>query len=191
MVAFTCELSVVVISTSAIAQLQLATMGFSLSAASVPELLIRELEYEYVGVRCDFLMGILAFILASALRVRFALRKSKRVSWVGMWLIFYCATSILAYSNSYTISYGGFTGLLRRRVLLQARLLSGRILAGPASMLSVVALAYAVFVGFGIVAARMLEVADSDGDGFISAQELMRYCLTLPRRLVRRLTDFR
>lgn len=76
-------------------------------------------------------------------------------------------------------------------MVLQSQLLSGRILAGPASILSVVALAYAVFVGFGIVAARMLEVADSDGDGFISAQELMRYCLTLPRRVVRRLTDFR
>lgn len=234
MVAFTSELSVVVISTSAIAQLQLASLGFSLSAASVPELLIRELEYEYVGVRCDFLSGILAFILASALRVRFALRKAKRVSWVGMWLMFYCATSMLTYSNSYVISCemrdglhapllglageghavdisplssppfsppplparvcgsdGGFTGLLRRRVVLQSQLLSGRILAGPASILSVVALAYAVFVGFGIVAARMLEVADSDGDGFISAQELMRYCLTLPRRVARRLTDFR
>jgi hypothetical protein len=191
MVAFTSELSVVVISTSAIAQLQLASVGFSLNAASVPELLIRELEYEYVGVRCDFLSGILAFILASALRVRLALRKSKRVSWVGMWLIFYCATSLLAYSNSNTISYGGLTGLLHRRVQLQSRLLSTRIMAGPASVLSVVALAYAVFVGLGIVAARMLEVADSDGDGFISAQELMRYCLTLPRRLVRRLTDFR
>jgi len=38
-----------------------------------------------------------------------------------MWLCIYCATSLLTYSNAYTISYGGFTGLLHRRLVLQVR----------------------------------------------------------------------
>lgn len=82
MIAFTSELSVVVLSTSAVAKLQLAATSHS--ATTLTELLIRELEYEYVGVRCDFNTGIFAFILAAALRVRFGLRKAKQLSWVGV-----------------------------------------------------------------------------------------------------------
>lgn len=119
MTAFTSELSVVVYSTSAIAKLQLSTTINQL-ASSLPDLLLRELEYEYVGVRCDFLFGILAFIVATALRVRFALRRSKQLSWAVMWMILFSAESLLTYSNSYVTSYGGFTALLIRRIYLQA-----------------------------------------------------------------------
>lgn len=52
MLAFTSELSCVFISTHAIAALQMTPMN--LYAGTLGELLIRELEYEYVGVRTGF-----------------------------------------------------------------------------------------------------------------------------------------
>ena len=143
MTAFTAELSVVVFATSAIAKLTLASTRMEMSAPSLTELLRTQLEYEYVGVQCDFLSGILSFLLASALRFRFALRKSQLLSLTGMWLIIYRATILLTYSNIHMLAEaGGFTALLRRRATLQLELMQQRLLAGPGSLLSIFALAY-------------------------------------------------
>lgn len=109
-------------------------------------------------MQCDFLSGILCFILASALRVRFALRKDHIFSNLAMWLVIYRATILLTYSNAYMMVDGGFTEMLRRRATTQLLLLGHKIRAGPGALLSVFALLYASYALVRIVSARIAQV---------------------------------
>lgn len=85
---FSSQVCVVFVSTHAIVKLQMT--GLNTLASSLHAMLLRELEYEYVGARCGFMTGLLAFLVAQALRTRLALRRTPDLSW--------CATSFLVAS---------------------------------------------------------------------------------------------
>ena len=77
--AFSSQVGVVFIATHAIVELQMTRMDST--ATTLSAMLRRELEFEYVGARCGFMTGLLAFVVAQALRVRMALRASSDLSW--------------------------------------------------------------------------------------------------------------
>ena len=80
--AFSSQLGVVFVATHAIVELQMTNLDTT--ASSLLALLQRDLEFEYVGARCGFMTGLLAFMLAQSLRVRLALRMSAELSWSAM-----------------------------------------------------------------------------------------------------------
>ena len=124
MASFSSELTCVFTATHAIAALQMTSID--LTAGSLSQMLIRELEYEYVGVRTGFTTGLLAFTAAQAIRVRYALRRSRDLSWCAMWFLISAACSLLTYNNATTLTYGGYTGLLSRWTLLHSQLICTR-----------------------------------------------------------------
>lgn len=83
---FTFTISSVFVATQATVRLQAIEAG-RLHATSVTALLVRELEFEYVAVRCEFILGLLAFVAAQSLRLRLALRKMRDLSMAAMFML--------------------------------------------------------------------------------------------------------
>ena len=79
-------------------------------------------EFQYVTVRATFMTGLLAFTFAQALRVRLATRKLKELSWAAMWFLLSSVGALLAYNNSQSITYGGYTGLVVKWVTMTRQL---------------------------------------------------------------------
>jgi len=119
---FTEELCCVFISTSAMMLLQSSSVDTV--ARSLVEMLVRELEYEYVSVRHHFITGVLSLMLAQALRARQALRFQPALARAAMFGIISSAASLLTYSNARTITYGGYVGMAWRFCVLHVQLVS-------------------------------------------------------------------
>lgn len=136
-------------------------------------MLIRELEYEYVGVRVGFTTGLLAFMVAQGLRARLALRRSKELSWCAMLFLLSAASALLAYNNSMTLFYGGYSGLLGRWASLHCSLLLRNFgLANPIVILSVGTFVLAMLLLLRLLAKTLIMDMDTDGDGRVSYAEL-------------------
>lgn len=69
---FALEMSTIFMATHVGVQLQSGSSDFSRELGSLIDLLVREVEYEYVAVRCQFVTGMLAYVVAQGLRVRYA-----------------------------------------------------------------------------------------------------------------------
>lgn len=118
---FTEEMSCVFISTSAMMMLQSGIAGDT-HANSLVEMLVREMEYEYVSVRHHFITGVLSLMVAQGLRARQALRFQPSLARAAMFGIISAAASLLTYSNTRTITYGGYVGMAWRFLVLHTRL---------------------------------------------------------------------
>ena len=190
LLAFSTEIACVFIASHAIVQLQMSSGISDLGKAASLIALMKspQYEYEYVSVRASFMTGLLAFTTAQALRARMALRRSKELSWAAMWLLLSSVATLLAYNNSQSITYGGYSGLAAKWLDMNAALFARQIsLFHPTPMIA------CVFLGLGVVSASaclyktILKLADNDADGQLSAEELSRFVLTLPRTLWRML----
>ena len=135
---FTEELSCVFISTGAMMMMQ--SGNINTVGRSVVEMLVRELEYEYVATRHHFITGVLALIIAQALRARQALRFQPALARSAMFGVIATAASLLTYSNARTITYGGYVGMAWRFCVLHSRLiLSSANLRYPMAICGLVA----------------------------------------------------
>ena len=63
-------------------------------ATNVVEMLVREFEWDYVAVRTQFVTGILAFILAQALRVYKTLHQREFLARSVMLFLLFCACQV-------------------------------------------------------------------------------------------------
>ena len=140
MIAFTSEVSTIFIATHAMTQLQ--TSKTNTAAESVVALLIRELEFELVGCRCQFVTGLLAFVLAQGLRLRLVFRRHAALAKASLCFLISTAFGLLTYHNAHSITYGGYSGLVRRWGQLSSRMLVLRV--SPRRPAALVALATAL-----------------------------------------------
>lgn len=101
--------------------IQLGAENFNARAGTLVDMLVREFEFEYVAVRAQFISGLLAYVLAQGLRVRFALRKYSDLAWAATFCLFSAAGRMLSYHNAHAISYGGYPGLVYRWAVLSTR----------------------------------------------------------------------
>ncbi|KAL1498750.1 hypothetical protein AB1Y20_014060 [Prymnesium parvum] len=171
--AFASQLGVVFVATHAIVQLQMTNLDST--AESLQALLRRELEFEYVGTRCGFMTGLLAFMLAQSLRVRMALRRSSELSWCAMYLLLASTFSLITYNNTRTINYGGYTGLVCRWAVLQFDLVLRSFRSGGvAAAISIVTFVGGLLVAMRLFSKTLLLHADRDGDGVVSFQEMFQ-----------------
>ena len=99
---------------------QLGAGGFDSEAKSLIDMLIREFEYEYCSVRAQFITGMLTFLLAQGLRVRYSLRRYADLSYCAMFCLFSAASGMLSYNNAHTVTFGGYPGLVKRWARLSA-----------------------------------------------------------------------
>mmetsp|Transcript_195 Transcript_195/g.376 ORF Transcript_195/g.376 Transcript_195/m.376 type:complete len:305 (+) Transcript_195:347-1261(+) len=103
---------------------------------SMVDFLIKNFEFEYATCRCHFVTGLLSFTVATALRVRYALRKYSDLSISGMCCLLTVATAMLTYTNANTITYGGYLNLLKRQLELSFKFLKARVRSGPLSLVT-------------------------------------------------------
>jgi len=104
---------------------------------SVVDFIIKEFEFEYTLVRCQFLTGLITFTIAQALRVRYILRKYYHLSISGMCCLLAAAAGMITYMNANTsIEYGSFTSLLQRHLILGTRFLVSGMQRGPMSLIT-------------------------------------------------------
>ena len=182
MLSFASSLSCVFISTHAITQMQV--LDINMYAATLGELFVREMEYEYVGVRINFTTGLLAFVMANALRVRLALRKSRELSWCAMWFLISACASMLAYNNSHTLSYGGYVGLLGRWNELHCELILSQLrLNHPIAVAVVITFFLATASLVKVISLLIVQNADTDGDGIVTSEELATFLRGIPVRV--------
>ena len=136
-------------------------------------LLTREFEYEYVAVRFQFVTGLLAFVCAFALRVRYALRKLHELSLAMMLIVLACGAEMIVYTNARTISYGGYDALAARWACLQwrhmIRLATPR---QPIALATALMLTGSCLFLLRAFYAVLVANADKDQDGAVSLQEL-------------------
>lgn len=137
LVSFALEVNVIFMTTQV--STQMATATFDGEATSLVALLIREFEFEYVTTRFQFVSGLLTYIMAQGLRVRYQLRKYTSLSYSAMMCMMCTAAGMLTYTNSQTISYGGFLGLFRRHFVLALRFISARLAQGPMALVTLAA----------------------------------------------------
>ena len=186
LLAFSTEISCVFIASHAIVQLQMSAGISEIGRAASLVALMKspQFEYEYVSVRAAFMTGLLAFTTAQALRARMALRRSKELSWAAMWFLLSAVAGLLAYNNSQSITYGGYTGLASKWLKMNAALLADRI-TQPTPVIA------ALMFSLGCIAAtrcfykQLLKLADDDADGRLSFQEITRFVRTGPSQLWR------
>ena len=138
-ISFGMEISVIFMATHVGVQLG-ASGGFDGYASSLVQFLVREFEYEYVSVRCQFISGVLAFLAAQALRVRYSLRRFPDLSICAMCCrLFTAAAGMLSYNNANTITFGGYSGLLLRWATLSFEFYAERCRLGkPMALFTVV-----------------------------------------------------
>ena len=178
---FSSELTCIFIATQAITALQMASVDI-LNCQSLREVLTSCMEYEYVGARAGFATGLLAFTVAQALRVRYALRRQFELSVSAMWFMLSASASLLMYSNANTISYGGYPGLLKRWAVLHSQLLISRLRVGyPVAIIALFSLLASAIIGARILWKLLLDEADTDRDGTISFAEALAISLRGPR----------
>lgn len=113
-------------------------MGRKDAHVSMIDFLINNFEFEYTTCRLHFVTGLLAFTVATALRVRYALRKYRNLSFSGMCCLLTTATGMLAYANANAITYGGYLSLARRQLELSAEFLKARATSGPLSAVTLI-----------------------------------------------------
>lgn len=105
---------------------------------SMVDFLLSNFEFEYATCRVHFVTGLLSFTIATALRVRYALRKYSDLSMSGMCCLLTAATGMLTYTNANTITYGGYVNLLKRQLELSAKFLMARVRSGPLSVVTAI-----------------------------------------------------
>ena len=150
--AFGMEISVIFMATHVGVQLG-AAGGFDPVGTSLVQMLIREFEYEYVSVRAQFITGVMAFVAAQALRVRYSLRRYEDLSFCAMFSLFSATFGMLSYNNAKTITFGGYGGLVQRWIKLSIQFYTERcslrrpmsIIAAVTSVLAVAFLVKAVY----------------------------------------------
>uniref|UniRef100_A0A7S0Q2C8 EF-hand domain-containing protein n=1 Tax=Coccolithus braarudii TaxID=221442 RepID=A0A7S0Q2C8_9EUKA len=168
---FCLEISCIFIATNV--GVQLSQGGDRMRAISMVALLTREFEYEYVAVRFQFVTGLLAFVCAFALRVRYTLRKLHELSLAMMLIVLACASEMVVYTNARTISYGGYDALAARWFKLHWRMIiSEATPSKPIALATALMLAASVFYLLGAFYALLVANADKDQDGAVSLQEL-------------------
>jgi len=141
---FTEEMSCVFIST--VAMMMLQSGNVQPFAASLVEMLVRELEYEYVSVRHHFITGVLSLMAAQALRVRQALRFQPALARAAMFGILSSAFSLLTFSNARAITYGGYMGMAQRFIVLHTQLIvSYSTLGHPLALLGLASTVAALY----------------------------------------------
>jgi len=155
--AFALEVNTIFMSTQV--STQLATSRFDAEAESLVSFLVREFEYEYVTIRLQFVSGLLAYVVAQGLRVRFILRKYMALSLSAMLCLFTAAFGMMAYTNANTITYGGFGGLLRRHCQLSAVFIADHLRDGPMPVITVLSTALAIAFAVASVAKSAPEIA--------------------------------
>ncbi|KAL7532664.1 hypothetical protein ACHAWF_004206 [Thalassiosira exigua] len=119
---------------------------------SMVDFLLKNFEFEYATCRAHFMTGLLSFTIATALRVRYALRKYNDLSMSGMCCLLTVATGMLAYTNANSITYGGYTNLMKRQIELASKFLLANFRSGPFSImttfLAILSLFYAISGSF-------------------------------------------
>jgi len=105
---------------------------------SMIDFLINNFEFEYTTCRLHFVTGLLCFTVATALRVRYALRKYSNLSISGMCCLLTTATGMLTYTNANAITYGGYVNLVRRHFVLTSQFLMARARSGPLSVVTAI-----------------------------------------------------
>mmetsp|Transcript_36567 Transcript_36567/g.64087 ORF Transcript_36567/g.64087 Transcript_36567/m.64087 type:complete len:306 (-) Transcript_36567:94-1011(-) len=103
---------------------------------SMIDFLIKNFEFEYATCRCHFVTGLLCFTVATALRVRYAMRKYSDLSMSAMCCLLTVATGMLTYTNANTITYGGYLNLVKRQLELSVNFLKARMRSGPLSIVT-------------------------------------------------------
>jgi hypothetical protein len=186
LLAFATEVSCIFVATHAIVSLQMSAGVSDIgTTTSLIALMKTRFEFQYVTVRATFMTGLLAFTTAQALRVRLATRKLKELSWAAMWFLLSSVGALLAYNNSQSITYGGYTGLVVKWAMMTWELLAS--LAAKANPVAVLALGS---FALGLVcAARALckiffEAADFNDDGILELADFRRLCAWLKGRLL-------
>lgn len=117
---------------------QLEAGNFNSKATSLIDMLIREYEYEYCSVRSQFITGMLTFLIAQGLRVRYSLRRYADLANCAMFCLFSAATGMLSYNNAHTVTFGGYPGLMKRWAQLTADFYGRRIdLRHPMALMTV------------------------------------------------------
>ena len=152
--------------------MRLGAGGFDPMATSVVALLVREFEKEYVSVRAQYLMGIIAFMAAQALRVCSAFREFKDLAAAACMFLVFASCEIIQSCNSNLVHFGNVGNLLKRWWELQwpsslqgwLGAMSGR----PMLVIGNGALTLAV-----VFTLRMVyKLVDEDGDGSITLDEV-------------------
>ncbi|KAL3816098.1 hypothetical protein ACHAXA_004523 [Cyclostephanos tholiformis] len=113
-------------------------IGVKKDPQSMVDFLIANFEFEYATCRFHFVTGILCFTFATALRVRYALRKYSDLSMSGMCCLLAVTTGMLTYTNAKTITYGGYVNLLKRQLQLSGRFLLAHVRSGPLSVITAI-----------------------------------------------------
>lgn len=148
----------------------------NLQAESVIGMLKRELEFEYVGTRSQFVTGLLAFVIAQGLRLRLVLRRHPALASAALCFLLSSAFGMLTYHNAHTISYGGYTGLLRRWSSMSLELITSRCAwHRPSAVTALITFTLSVLFGAKHVYNLLLENADSDGDGKLTGSEVLEW----------------
>ena len=153
-IAFGCELMTVFMGT--IAGCRMLGSHYNPMADSVVSMLVREFEFEYVAVRVQFVSGILAYLVAQALRVYKELHKKEFLARGAAFFLIYCAVECLCFFNGHLYLYGGYPQLLARYLSLAGAglLAKGGLLPLFGIMLLTAACVFMI-----------LSMIDADGDG--------------------------
>lgn len=188
---FSSTILCIFISTHAIVNLQ-CSAGVSgvTEATSLIAMMRSHFEFEYVSVRASFGTGLLAFVVAQALRVRYELRRAKEMSWAAMWLTLASAAFMVAYNNSKSITYGGYTGLVARWGRLSVQLLLERSsFAHPMPLVCAFLTAFGSAIAVRVALRLALDQLDEDKDGSVSWKEATGFVTNLPGRAWRLMTS--
>ena len=138
---------------------------FDPMATSAIALLVREFEWEYVTVRCQFMTGMLAYSAGQIIRIAYELHETVLLARSAMCFLAFATLNMLAFFNSHLVYYGSYTQLCRRfAVLTSAQMFSGRAL--PLLAMLCLAGASVFFVA---------SLADSDKDGNVTYDELVSF----------------
>ena len=106
--------------------------------SSMVDFLLNNYEYEYATCRFHIVSGLLSFAMATALRVRYALRKYYNLSISGMCCLLTVVAGTLTYTNANSITYGGYINLGKRQLELSAKFLMAHWRNGPLSVMTTI-----------------------------------------------------
>ena len=111
-VAFGFELSTVFKCTAS--GTRLLAGGFDPMGETVIGVLVREFEWEYVSVRCQFVTGMFCYVVAQALRVYKEMAQQIYLARATMFFLLFATMEMLSFFNSHLVFYGGYLQLLKR-----------------------------------------------------------------------------
>lgn len=189
-VSFGLNLWTVFLSTAGAFHLQAG--AFDPLASSMVALLGREFEYEWVAVRCQFILGMLMLVAAQAIRVRYALWSVPNLANAAATFLLFTGAEMLAFFNNKLA--GGIApackasglpetknmgDLVRRWLKLQISLLGGsdgnlltQKLGKPVRAVAVVLLGMALYFSLAEIGRTFVAHLDEDGDGDVSWAEV-------------------